>query len=99
MKKASKYRYLEAFRVPTGRCERIRTFDPLHPMQVRYQAAPHTESEPNYNPWQHRRYGLMSVNPGEQIADFKQLAAYQQQLLVADACAIIKLRVVKIIHL
>ena len=43
MKKASEYRYLEAFRVPTGRCERIRTFDPLHPMQVRYQAAPHTE--------------------------------------------------------
>ena len=27
-----------------GRCERIRTFDPLHPMQVRYQAAPHTEA-------------------------------------------------------
>jgi hypothetical protein len=27
----------------SGRCERIRTFDPLHPMQVRYQAAPHTE--------------------------------------------------------
>ena len=26
-----------------GRCERIRTFDPLHPMQVRYQAALHTE--------------------------------------------------------
>ena len=26
-----------------GRCERIRTFDPLHPMQVRYQAAPHTD--------------------------------------------------------
>ncbi len=25
-------------------CERIRTFDPLHPMQVRYQAAPHTEA-------------------------------------------------------
>ena len=24
-----------------GRRERIRTFDPLHPMQVRYQAAPH----------------------------------------------------------
>jgi hypothetical protein len=33
-----------------GRCERIRTFDPLHPMQVRYQAAPHTESGSNYNP-------------------------------------------------
>ncbi len=28
-----------------GRCERIRTFDPLHPMQVRYQAAPHTEAQ------------------------------------------------------
>ena len=41
-KKASKYRYLEAFVRTNGRCERIRTFDPLHPMQVRYQAAPHT---------------------------------------------------------
>ena len=49
MKKASEYRYLEAFRVPTGRCERIRTFDPLHPMQVRYQAAPHTEAA-DYSP-------------------------------------------------
>ena len=29
--------------VKSGRCERIRTFDPLHPMQVRYQAAPHTD--------------------------------------------------------
>ncbi|MDP3827175.1 MAG: hypothetical protein Q8Q74_11545, partial [Polaromonas sp.] len=36
MKKASKYRYLEAFVRTNGRCERIRTFDPLHPMQVRY---------------------------------------------------------------
>ena len=27
-----------------GRCDRIRTYDPLHPMQVRYQAAPHTEA-------------------------------------------------------
>jgi hypothetical protein len=35
---------LEAFIVRNGRCERIRTFDPLHPMQVRYQAAPHTEA-------------------------------------------------------
>ncbi len=26
-----------------GRCDRIRTYDPLHPMQVRYRAAPHTE--------------------------------------------------------
>jgi hypothetical protein len=43
MKKASEYRYLEASDISNGRCERIRTFDPLHPMQVRYQAAPHTE--------------------------------------------------------
>ena len=35
-----------------GRCERIRTFDPLHPMQVRYQAAPHTDLAFNYNPAQ-----------------------------------------------
>ena len=26
-----------------GRRERIRTFDPLHPMQVRYQAALHAD--------------------------------------------------------
>ena len=26
-----------------GRGDRIRTCDPLHPMQVRYQAAPHPE--------------------------------------------------------
>ena len=44
MQKASEYRYSEAFVLTNGRCERIRTFDPLHPMQVRYQAAPHTES-------------------------------------------------------
>ena len=49
MKKASEYRYLEAFIFTVGRCERIRTFDPLHPMQVRYQAAPHTD-EINYSP-------------------------------------------------
>ena len=49
MKKASEYRYLEAFVLTNGRCERIRTFDPLHPMQVRYQAAPHTDGM-NYSP-------------------------------------------------
>jgi hypothetical protein len=32
-----------------GRRERIRTFDPLHPMQVRYQAALHAEAL-DYNP-------------------------------------------------
>jgi hypothetical protein len=44
MKKAFKNRSLKAFGLSLGRCERIRTFDPLHPMQVRYQAAPHTEA-------------------------------------------------------
>ena len=49
MKKAPEYDYSEASVLTHGRCERIRTFDPLHPMQVRYQAAPHTESDGNYN--------------------------------------------------
>ena len=44
MKKASRNRSLEALVLSNGRCERIRTFDPLHPMQVRYQAAPHTDA-------------------------------------------------------
>ncbi len=44
MKKAAKWLFLAAFVFTNGRCERIRTFDPLHPMQVRYQAAPHTEA-------------------------------------------------------
>ena len=39
MKKASKYRYLDAFGLCLGRGERIRTFDPLVPNQMRYQAA------------------------------------------------------------
>jgi hypothetical protein len=39
---------VNALKLSVGRCERIRTFDPLHPMQVRYQAAPHTEAL-NYN--------------------------------------------------
>ena len=44
MKKGFKNRSLKPFVLTRGRCERIRTFDPLHPMQVRYQAAPHTEA-------------------------------------------------------
>ena len=33
-----------------GRSEWIRTTDPLHPMQMRYQAAPHSvQQEQNYN--------------------------------------------------
>ena len=42
MKKTANSMSLAAFVRTIGRCERIRTFDPLHPMQVRYQAAPHT---------------------------------------------------------
>ena len=49
MKKAFKHHCLKAFDIYRGRCERIRTFDPLHPMQVRYQAAPHTDQASNYN--------------------------------------------------
>jgi leucyl/phenylalanyl-tRNA--protein transferase len=39
MKKASGYHYSEAFNQLNGRGERIRTFDPLVPNQMRYQAA------------------------------------------------------------
>ena len=80
MKKASEYRYLEASVVRNGRCERIRTFDPLHPMQVRYQAAPHTEV---------RNYSLANwvklVLAAEQFPDFKELAAHQLQPLLGQA--------------
>ncbi len=41
MKKYSRYGCIFFY----GRSERIRTFDPLHPMQVRYQAAPHSDFE------------------------------------------------------
>ena len=50
MKKAAKCMFLAAFVLSSGRCERIRTFDPLHPMQVRYQAAPHTDQASDYSP-------------------------------------------------
>jgi len=50
MKKASEYRYLEAFIVRNGRCERIRTFDPLHPMQGKQQFLPfHRISKTHHN--------------------------------------------------
>ena len=39
MKKTPKHRYLEVFVQSLGRGERIRTFDPLVPNQMRYQAA------------------------------------------------------------
>jgi hypothetical protein len=41
MKKASEYRYLEAFVLSNGRCERIRTFDPLHPIQFKSDSNDH----------------------------------------------------------
>ncbi len=74
MKKASEYRYLEAFGLSNGRCERIRTFDPLHPMQVRYQAAPHTELSGNYN----RANKLISVRQREEVTNFKQFPSHEQ---------------------
>ena len=77
MKKASEYRYLEALGLSRGRCERIRTFDPLHPMQVRYQAAPHTELALNYNGCNSNA----SVSRGEKITNFKQLAAHEHQMV------------------
>ena len=42
---AARNRPAEDSRRKDGRGERIRTSDPLHPMQVRYQAAPRPESE------------------------------------------------------
>ena len=75
MKKAFKNRSLKAFRLSPGRCERIRTFDPLHPMQVRYQAAPHTELALHYS----RENIGISVRQREEITNFKQLASHEQQ--------------------
>jgi hypothetical protein len=45
MKKTSKHRYLEVFVLSLGRGERIRTFDPLVPNQMRYQAALRPDSQ------------------------------------------------------
>ena len=60
MKKAFKDYSLKAFDIFNGRCERIRTFDPLHPMQVRYQAAPHTDRTMDYSvDYCHRNYAAV----------------------------------------
>ena len=75
MKKASKYRYLDAFGLSLGRCERIRTFDPLHPMQVRYQAAPHTDLAGDYS----RQSDSTLMRHREQVANFKQLTPHEQK--------------------
>ena len=73
MKKASRYSYLEAFVLSTGRCERIRTFDPLHPMQVRYQAAPHTDLAFNYSAPQ-----TIYLCTRQQLPNFKQFSTNLQ---------------------
>ena len=53
MKKAPNCFQLEAIVQSIGRRGGIRTRDPLHPMQVRYQAALHAEVR-NYNPASNR---------------------------------------------
>ena len=45
MKKAAKCMSLAALVLSTGRGERIRTFDPLVPNQMRYQAALRPDSQ------------------------------------------------------
>ena len=72
MKKTFKNYSLKAFKLTNGRCERIRTFDPLHPMQVRYQAAPHTEAR-NYSVLQIAR----RASGSEQVAYFGEFAAHE----------------------
>jgi hypothetical protein len=82
-----------------GRCERIRTFDPLHPMQVRYQAAPHTELSQNYTLRPAATDCRRSVGHSKQISNFKQLAAHERELLKSDAHRVIHLRIVKVMKL
>ena len=80
MTKAFKNRSLKAFKLTNGRCERIRTFDPLHPMQVRYQAAPHTE-DVNYN----APHMTKQVSGSKQVADFGELSANEFEALACHA--------------
>jgi hypothetical protein len=75
--KAANCMSLAAFVLSSGRCERIRTFDPLHPMQVRYQAAPHTDK-----PQIIACCDALSEVVAEEIADFEQLAAHKLQPLL-----------------
>ena len=80
MKKASEDHSLEASDIRFGRCERIRTFDPLHPMQVRYQAAPHTE-DVNYN----APHMTKQVSGSKQVADFSELSTNKFKTLAGHA--------------
>ena len=67
----------------SGRCERIRTFDPLHPMQVRYQAAPHTELLviiAAQDSRAERCESTRSIVGRQQLADLGQFAPHHQQL-------------------
>ena len=88
----SDYRYLEASDIRYGRCERIRTFDPLHPMQVRYQAAPHTDQVFNYSVRKTEFCGG-SVCCREHFANGKQLAANQCELVGTGIASVFELAV------
>ena len=77
MKKGVRFIQPDALGHSYGRCERIRTFDPLHPMQVRYQAAPHTDK-----PQIIACRDALSEVVSKEIADFEQLTAHKQQPLL-----------------
>ena len=64
-----------------GRCERIRTFDPLHPMQVRYQAAPHTDEAASIALPDCNFACALETRP-QQIPKFNQFASQQLQSLL-----------------
>ncbi len=104
---------LKALSKMSGRCERIRTFDPLHPMQVRYQAAPHTEFQLEIitagrggSGSIQRRGGHpnaqnrpLSMCGGQQLADFKEFTAHLQELLDINRNRLIDLAVGKFFEL
>ena len=73
MKKAPNCFQLEAFVQSIGRRGGIRPRDPLHPMQVRYQAALHAEAL-NYS----SGLGLYR----QQVADFLQFSAQLRDLCI-----------------
>ena len=73
--------FLAAFILPNGRCERIRTFDPLHPMQVRYQAAPHTDEAASIALPDCNFACALEARP-QQIPELNQLASKQFQSLL-----------------
>ena len=58
-----------------GRRGGIRTRDPLHPMQVRYQAALHAEER--------RNYSALGPCLEEQITDLRELLAQDTHAFIA----------------